>query len=172
MLIGLTPPLHDFMRSNCYPVCLCADNMPFSYFTPLSTPLTGRRIQQRYMSFFCIFLRCISSSIYLFLLRKSSETFQSYQCLKISRRAIVVCNRLFIDQSRYPSPFLLSVLFVDKSKCVCQKLYVLLYDCVYNMAIGSVSAPMCVLTFNLHLPLFYIDQTCSLSFFSPPPFIF
>ena len=114
MLIGLTAaPLHDFMRSNCYPVCLCADNMPFSYVTSLSTPLTGRRIQQRYVIFCIFFSRCIPSSIYLFLLRNSSESFQSYQCLKISRRAIVVCNRLFIDQSRYPSPFLFSVLFVD-----------------------------------------------------------
>ena len=40
------------MRWNCYPVCLCADNMSFSYLTPLSIPLTGRRIQQRYMSSF------------------------------------------------------------------------------------------------------------------------
>lgn len=34
MLIGLTSPLHDFMRSNCCPVYHCADNIPFSYFTP------------------------------------------------------------------------------------------------------------------------------------------
>ena len=37
--------------------------------------------------------------------------------------------------------------------CVRQKLYVILYDCVYNMAIGSVTAPMCVL--DLQFPALF-----------------
>lgn len=143
-------------------ICHCPSSRPY-----LSTPLTGR-IQQRYVIFLHLFSRCIPSSIYLFLHRNSSELFQSYQCLKISRRAIVVCNRLFIAQSRYPHPSCFRCCSSIISKCVHQKLYVLLYDCVYNMAVGSVSAPMCVLTFNLHVSFFILFRFVPFLF---PPFV-
>lgn len=81
MLIGLISPLHDAMCLSCYPVYLCADNMSFSYLTPLPTSLTGRQTQHSVI--FCIFFsRCIAHSIYLFLHRNSNELLQPYQCLK------------------------------------------------------------------------------------------
>jgi hypothetical protein len=158
----MTSCVRTFAQSLFAPI-ICHSPTP----RPLSTPSTGRRIQQRYMSSFLhLFLEVYPIFDISILDRNSMELLQSYQCLKISRRAIVVCNRLFIDRSRYPSPSCFRCCSSIISKCVRQKLYVLLYDCVYNMAIGSVSAPMCVLTFNLHVPFFILFRlVCSLSFF-------
>ena len=93
---------------------------------------------------FCIFSRGVFLfSIYLFLIAILANYSNPINVLKIPRRAIVVCNRPFYWLVSLPLTLLLSVLFVDNLQvCVRQKLYVLLYDCVYNMAIGSVSAPM------------------------------
>ena len=153
------------MRSNCCPVCLCADNMPLSYVTPLSTLLTGRRIQQRYMSSFLhLFSRCIRSSIYLFLIATLANYSNPTNVLKflVALSLSAVAFLLISPVTRHPSCFRCCSSII--SKCVRQKLYVLLYDCVYNMAIGSVSAPMSVLTFNLHV-LFILFRLVPFLFF-------
>jgi hypothetical protein len=82
ILIGLASLLHDFMRSNCCPVCLSADNMPFSFaITPLSIPFDWTTdTTTLYVIFFSSFLEVYSVSDISILDR---ELFQSYQCLKI-----------------------------------------------------------------------------------------
>lgn len=118
------------------------------------------------MSFFASFLEVYSVFDISILDRNSSELFQSYQCLKKSLVALSLSAIAFLLISPVtPHLFCFRCCSSIISKCVHQKLYVLLYDCVYNMAIGSVSAPMCVLTFNFLVPFFSnIVQTCSLLF--------
>jgi len=124
----------------------------------------------------CIFLsRCIPSSIYLFLYRNSGELFHSYQCLKISRRAIVVFNRLFIDRSRYPSPILLSVLFVDKSpvctpKAVCSFVWLCVqhghWECICTDVRFDFQSPCLFFILFRFVPFLFFPLSYS-GFFNP-----
>jgi len=58
--------------------------------------------------------RCIAYSTYLFLCNETQTNYSNpTSVLKILRRAIVVCSRLFYWSFPSFSPFLLSVLFVD-----------------------------------------------------------
>ena len=99
-LIGLTSPVHDFMRSNRCPVCLCADNMPFCHFLT-SRPYLSLWLDDGYNNaichLFCIFSRGVFLfSIYLFLIAILANYSNPINVLKIPRRAIVVCNRPFL----------------------------------------------------------------------------
>jgi len=115
--------------------------------------------------FLHLFLEVYPSSIYLFLIATRASYLNPTNVLKflVALSLSVFAFLLISPVTPHPSCFRCCSSII--SKCVCQKLYVLLYDCVYNMAIGSVSAPMCVLTFNLHVPLYCSDL---FPFFFPP----
>jgi len=163
------------MRLNCCPVCLCADNMPFSYVTPpLSIPLTGRRIQQRYMSSFFLHL---FTEVYSFLryIYSWSQILANYSnptnVLKIfsSRyRCLQIALFFFIDFSlvyplSQPSCFRCCS-SINLQVCTPKKLYVLfVWLCVQTTWPSGVYLHRC--DFQSPLSSFFL-YVCSSS--SPP----
>jgi len=130
---------------------------PIICHSPTSRPYLSLWLDDGYnnaMSFFASFLEVYSVFDISILERNSPNVLKFLVALSLSAIAFLLISPVTLC-FRCCSSII--------SKCVHQKLYVLLYDCVYNMAIGSVSAPMCVLTFNLLSPFLYC-QTCSLLF--------
>jgi len=106
--IGLISPSHDFARSSCRSVCLCADNLLFSYITPLS-PLglddryNNNAISSSFASFlemYCVF------DISILVQRNSNELLQPHQCLENSPS----CYRCLQSSFLLIIPFLLAFL--------------------------------------------------------------
>jgi len=135
------------MRSNCCPVCVCTDNMPFSYITPLSIPLTGRRIQQRYVIFFASFLEVYSVFDISILERNSPNVLKFLVALSLSAIAFLLIS---------PVTLLLSVLFVDNLQvCTPKAVCSFVWLCVQH------GHRECICTdvrfdFQSPFPLFYI----------------
>ena len=150
--------------------CLCADNIPFFYVTPLSILWLDDGYNNAICHLFCIFFSgCIPSSTYLFLIAILANYSNPTNVLKNSRRAIVVCNRLILISPVTPHPSLLSVLFVDNLQvCTPKAVCSFLWLCVQH---GHRECICTDVRFDFQSPclLFYIVQS-SLSFFTP--FIF
>ena len=145
------------MRSNCFPVCLRADNMPFFYVTPhLSLwPDDGTTLYVIILEVY------ILSSIYLFLIATLANYSNPTNVLKFLVALSLFAIAFFIDQSRYPSSLLLSVLFVDNLQvCTPNAVCSFVWLCVHH------GHRECICTdvrfdFQSPCPLFYIVQTWS-----------
>jgi len=87
-----------------------------------------------------LFSRCIGRSIYLFLCNETQMNYSNLtSVLKISPSRYRCLQCLFIDQSPSPSPFLLSVLFVDYLQvCTPKAVCPFIWLCVQH----GVTAPM------------------------------
>lgn len=141
------------MRSNHYSVYL----LPIICHSPTSRPYLPLWLDNGYNNAICHLFYIFFLEVYLvfdisILDRNSSDSLNPTNVLKflVALSLSVIAFLLISPVTPHPSCF--RCCSSINSKCVRQKLYVLLYDCVYNMAIGSVSAPMCVLTFNFHVP--------------------